>query len=103
MNNPKKPVAMPAVVHPGDAAYTHDQYDASQAAVYLKVSRNVLYQLARDAKIGHVKVSPFRIAFSQRDLDAYHATRPRVAATMPAGLRLAASEHDQQRKKSRYA
>lgn len=103
MNNPRKPIVLPARVHATDALYTYAQYDPSQAAAYLHISRNVCYALLKAEKIAHTKVSAFRVMCSQRDLDGYDATRPHVVVQGVSGLRLAASNNDRGGKKSRYA
>jgi hypothetical protein len=102
MNNPKKPVVLPERVHPSDPRYTYGQYNPSQAAAYLHISRNVFYALVQADKIGREQVTPKRIVCSQRDLDLYAATRRHEIATIDA-LRLVSSEHDRaSAPKSRY-
>lgn len=94
-------VTLPERVFSDDPRYTWDQYNPSQAAAYLQISRNQMYELFAAKRVAHAKASPFRIICSQRDLDDYNATR-RQRVIVPTGeLQLVRSDRAEKSERSR--
>lgn len=78
---PKRVVELPPSLTPEHPDYAgRERYDLPQAALYLDMSRCILYRECADGKIGHRIGTMRRFLFTQHDLDLYRAARRRGPA-----------------------
>lgn len=79
-------VTLPPTLRPSDPDYSRERYGPAEAALYLAISKDALYDAVHARAIGHRRLRPGRggkIFFSQADLDAWRASQ-RIEAEGPA-------------------
>lgn len=83
-------IVLPPTLRPSDADYGRERYDTAQAALYLCVSRDVIYTAIKTHSLSHRRHASGRggrVRFSQADLDAWRqAQRVESAPTVLASV-----------------